>query len=95
MNKSIRIELGSSKFSPNFGETSQNLSCIKLFILSPKWILSDSITKFNAQNLYAILFFIVFLILAPSSLLHFHLPLAFLPFFTPKPKILFSTPGSH
>lgn len=59
-------------------------------------ILSPNLTL----KIYTPFFFLLFyLILAPSSLLHCHLPLAFLPaflpFFTPKPKILFSTPGSH
>jgi hypothetical protein len=55
-------------------------------------ILSPNLTLKISSPFYFLLFY---LILAPSSLLHFHLPLAFIPFFTPKPKILFSTPGSH
>jgi hypothetical protein len=63
--KSIRIKLGISNFSPYFGEISQTLPCIKLSIVSPNYRLSESFSISNAQNLYAILFFIIFLILAP------------------------------
>jgi hypothetical protein len=55
-------------------------------------ILSPNLTLKVSTPFYFLLFY---LILAPSSLLHFHLPLAFRPFFMPKPKILFSTPGLH
>jgi hypothetical protein len=63
--KTILIELGISNFSPNLGEISQTPPCIKLFIVSPNYRLSESFSISNAQNLYAILFFNNFLILAP------------------------------
>lgn len=63
--KSICIELGISNISPNFGQTSQKHLCIKLSILSLRYLLSESFSRFNVQNLHAILFFIIFLNLTP------------------------------
>jgi hypothetical protein len=46
-----------SKFSPKFGEYPQKVQFIKLFIISPNWLSSDSYSKFSSQLLLAIEFF--------------------------------------
>jgi len=79
----ILVKLLKISHASNFPSFYQNGSC---------QILSPNLTFKISTPFYFILFY---LILTPSSLLHFHLPLAFLSFFMPKPKILFSTPGSH
>jgi hypothetical protein len=50
---------------PNFGEISQTLPCIKLSIVLPKYRLLKSFSISNSHHLHAILFFIIFFILAP------------------------------
>jgi hypothetical protein len=65
--KSIRIELGISNISPNFGETSQKLICIKLSIVSPEYLLSESFTIFDAHAIP----FIIIIFFHSRAFLHF------------------------
>jgi len=68
LHKNILNGLSTPKISPNFSESCQNTSCIKLFKVSLKWWTAKTFFIFNPPNHFSIPFLIMFFQFPPKSL---------------------------